>query len=133
MDTAVIGRGTFEKVLSFRDWPYNKKVFVLSTSIKQIPDNLQGKAEIVSMRPKEMINFLAGSGFTNIYVDGGKVIQEFLKEDCIDELIITRVPTLIGKGIPLFGLLDKDLHFEHIETNVYSNGLVKSRYRRIKS
>lgn len=128
----VTGRGTFEKVLSFPEWPYSKKVFVLSTKHIQIPGNIQDKAEIVSMRPKEMMNFLSGLDYTNIYVDGGKVIQDFLKEDCIDELIITRVPLLIGKGIPLFGFLDRDLKFKHIETIVYSNGLVKSNYERMR-
>jgi dihydrofolate reductase len=132
IDAIVMGRATFEKVLSFQNWPYDKKVFVLSSSLNNIPDHLQGKAEIISMRPKVVLNFLSSSGFTNIYVDGGKVIQEFLREDCIDEMIITRVPVLIGNGIPLFGFLQKDLNFEHIETKVYSSGLVKSHYRRVK-
>ena len=56
--------------------------------------------------------------------------QSFLKEDLIDELIITRVPELLGTGIPLFGYLDNDLQFEHIQTDIYSDGLVKSNYRR---
>jgi dihydrofolate reductase len=63
-------------------------------------------------------------------VDGGKVIQDFLSEDCIDELIITKAPVLIGSGIPLFGDLDRDLPFKHLRTKVYSNGLVKSHYKR---
>lgn len=132
IDAIVMGRATFEKVLSFQNWPYDKKVFVLSNSLHKIPDHLKGKVEIISKRPKEVLHFLSGSGYSNIYVDGGKVIQEFLKEDYIDELIITRVPALIGKGIPLFGLLEKDLLFKHIETITYSNGLVKSHYRRLK-
>jgi dihydrofolate reductase len=130
IDTIVIGRGTYETVLNFPSWPYEKKVFVLSTSIKQIPDSLKGKASILSMKPKELLNFLSNEGFSNIYVDGGKVIQDFLKEDCIDELIVTKVPVLIGSGIPLFGDLDNDLQFKHIRTDIYSNGLVKSHYER---
>jgi dihydrofolate reductase len=76
------------------------------------------------------MTYLSNEGFSNIYVDGGKVIQGFLKEDCIDEMIITKVPELIGSGIPLFGDLERDLSFEHIQTTVYSNGLVKSHYVR---
>ena len=130
IDAIVIGRGTFEKVLTFPGWPYEKKVFVLSNSIKIIPAELEEKLAILSMRPKELFGYLSGEGFSKIYVDGGKVIQDFLKEDCIDEMIITRVPVLIGNGIPLFGHLDKDIQFEHKQTEVYSNGLVKSRYER---
>ena len=130
IDAMVIGRGTFEKVLTFPTWPYEKKVFVLSTSLKQIPDTLKGKATLLSMKPAELLSYLSGEGFSNIYIDGGKVIQSFLKEDLIDELIITKVPVLIGTGIPLFGYLDNDLPFEHIRTDTYSNGLVKSHHER---
>ena len=130
IDAIVTGRGTFEKVLSFPTWPYEKKVFVLSTSLKQIPDTLKEKVTVLSMKPAELLSYLSGKGFSNIYIDGGKVIQSFLKEDLIDELIITKVPVLIGTGIPLFGYLDTDLEFEHIRTTTYSNGLVKSHYER---
>ena len=130
IDAMVIGRGTFEKVLSFPEWPYEKKVFVLSTSLKQISGILNEKATLVAMKPAELLNYLSDKGFSNIYIDGGKVIQSFLREDLVDELIITKVPELIGTGIPLFGYLDNDLRFEHIKTNIYSDGLVKSQYKR---
>lgn len=130
IDAMVIGRGTFEKVLSFPEWPYEKKVFVLSSSLKQIPETLNEKATLIAMKPAALLNYLSDKGFSTIYVDGGKVIQSFLQEDLIDELIITKVPELIGTGIPLFGYLDKDLRFEHISTNIYSDGLVKSHYKR---
>ncbi len=130
IDAIVIGRGTFEKVLTFPSWPYEKKVFVLSNSIKQIPDIVKDKITILSMRPGELLSYLSDKGFSSIYIDGGKVVQDFLKEDIIDELIISRVPMLIGSGIPLFGYLDTDLHFNHIRTEVHSNGLVRSYYER---
>jgi dihydrofolate reductase len=130
IDAMVIGRGTFEKVITFPEWPYEKKVFVLSISLKQIPETLNEKAILVAMEPAALLSYLSDKGFSNIYVDGGKVIQSFLKEDLIDELIITKVPELIGSGIPLFGYLNNDLRFEHIRTNIYSDGLVKSQYER---
>ena len=133
IDAIVIGRGTFEKVLSFPDWPYSKKVFVLSTTIKQVPEAFKEKADILSMQPKALLNFLSGKGYSSIYVDGGKVIQSFLQEDCIDEMIITKVPVLIGSGVPLFGQLDNDLLFRHLQTRVLSNGLVKSYYERARN
>ncbi len=130
IDAVVIGRVTFEKVLTFSSWPYEKKVFVLSNTIKQVPDKLRGKATILSMKPRELLGYLSGEGFSNVYVDGGKVIQNFLREDCIDEMVITRIPVLIGSGIPLFGEVGGDLQFKHVRTDIYSDGLVKSHYER---
>jgi dihydrofolate reductase len=131
IDAIVIGRGTFEKVLTFPSWPYEKKVFVLSTGLTQLPESVREKAALLSMKPHEVLRYLANQGFSHVYVDGGKVIQSFLKDDCIDELIITKIPVLLGGGIPLFGELDRDLHFKHVRTKVYSNGLVKNQYERV--
>ena len=130
IDAILIGKGTYEKILSFPTWPYEKKAFVLSTSIKQLPVTLKDKATLLSMKPKDLLNYLSGMGFSSIYVDGGKVIQSFLKEDLIDDLIISKVPVLIGNGIPLFGYLNVDLNFKHIRTETQSNGLVRSYYKR---
>src|SRR6476620_9210661 len=130
IDAIVIGRGTFEKILSFSSWPSEKKAFVLSTSLKQLPYTLSDKAVLLSMKPKELLGYLSGMGFSSIYVDGGKVIQSFLKEDLIDDLIISKVPVLIGNGIPLFGYLNVDLKFKHMRTETQSNGLVRSYYKR---
>jgi dihydrofolate reductase len=130
IDAIVLGRGTFEKILTFPSWPYKKKAFVLSTRLKQLPDTLRDKVTLLSMKPKELLSYLSGMGFSSIYVDGGKVIQGFLKEDLIDDLIISKVPLLIGNGIPLFGFLGTDLQFKHIRTEVQSNGLVRSYYKR---
>jgi dihydrofolate reductase len=132
VDAIVIGKGTFEKVLTFPSWPYTKKVFVLSTSIKEVPGSVKEKVIILSMQPKDLLSYLSGLGILNIYIDGGSVIQNFLKEDLVDELIIAKAPILIGSGIPLFGYLDIDLQFRHIRTQVQTNGLVRSYYERIR-
>jgi dihydrofolate reductase len=133
VDAILIGRGTFEKALTFSSWPYTKKVFVLSNSIKEAPDAVKGKVTIVSMKPKDLLTYLSEIGFENIYVDGGLVIQDFLREDLVDELIIAKAPILIGNGIPLFGYLEIDLQFRHIRTQIQTNGLVRSYYERIRN
>jgi len=130
IDAIIIGRGTFEKVLTFPSWPYTKKVFVLSSSIVKAPDPVSEKVTILAKKPKELLSYLSGQGYSTVYIDGGKVIQDFLQEDLIDELIISKVPVLIGSGIPLFGHLATDLTFQHIRTEVSSNGLVRSYYKR---
>ncbi len=129
VDVLVMGRGTFEKVLSFGAWPYgNKRVVVLSRKLAQIPDELPETVELKSDAPAELVNELAASGAHHLYVDGGKTIQAFLNAGLIQELIITRIPVLIGRGIPLFGPVHKDLQLRHIETHAFSNGFVQSKY-----
>jgi dihydrofolate reductase len=130
VDVFVIGRGTFETVLSFPSWPYSLDAYLLSTTIKQLPAEVEGKITLLSMKPKEVMSYLSDKGYTNAYIDGGKVITGFLNEDLIDELIISKLPILIGSGIPLFGHLDMDLRFTHIKTEVHANGIVRSHYER---
>jgi dihydrofolate reductase len=130
IDVIVIGKGTYEKVLSFPIWPYQEKVFVLSTSIRQVADPLKDKVTVLSMKPRELLQYISSQGYSNIYIDGGKVVQDFLQEDLVDELTISRAPILIGSGIPLFDHVDFDIPFEHIKTDIYTNGLVRSYYKR---
>lgn len=130
IDAIVIGKGTYEKVCSFPSWPYEKKVFVLSTSMTETPESLKNNVTILSMKPGAVLGYLCGLGYSTVYIDGGKVVQSFLKEDLVDELIISKAPVFIGSGIPLFGYLDHDLEFQHIRTVVGSNGLVRSYYSR---
>jgi dihydrofolate reductase len=130
IDVLVIGRGTFETVLGFPFWPYDKPVFILSNTLKELPDNLREKATISSLEPSALMERLSNEGFKAAYIDGGKVIQSFLAADLIDNLIIATVPVLIGGGIPLFGSLDSDIDFEHVRTSTYPNGLVRSYYKR---
>lgn len=132
VDAVVMGRKTFEKVLTFGEWPYNLPVFVATTTMRAVPRGLDGKAAIVSGRPAEIVATLDSRGYRSLYIDGGRLIQSFLAEDLVDELIVTRVPILLGHGIPLFGTLDRPVHFQHVGTEVLNDHLVKSRYRRIR-
>jgi len=129
-DALVMGRSTFEKVLTFGEWFYTKPVFVLSSSLTEVPENLIGKVEIVKGDIQDVVQNLNSQGYKNLYIDGGKLIQSFLKEDLIDELIINKIPILLGKGIPLFGEIDQRLKFKHTKTEVFNDSLVMSRYLR---
>ena len=132
IDGIIMGRKTFETVLGFNEWPYARPipVFVLSNSLDKLPGKLSGKAEIVRGELKSIVELLKRKGINNLYIDGGKTIQSFLKEDLIDEMIITRTPILLGSGIPLFDRNNLELEFEHIGTEVYNNILVRSKYLR---
>jgi dihydrofolate reductase len=115
--------------MSFGSWPYGEKpVIVLSSRQVDISHGIEGKVETMSASPREVVWRLIERGFKHLYIDGGKTIQGFLREGLIDRIIITRVPILLGTGIPLFGLLPRDVMLRHIETRQFENGLVQSIY-----
>jgi dihydrofolate reductase len=130
VDTLVMGRHTYELVLTFGEWPYRgKKVVVLSSSYPKTPKHLADGVEGTSASPAELMQYLAASGAAHVYVDGGKTIQSFLRANIIHEMTITRIPILIGEGIPLFGELVHDIKFQHESTRTFDSGFVQSKYR----
>jgi dihydrofolate reductase len=129
VDAIVIGRRTFEKVLTFGTWPYgDKRVVVLSSRPVDLSAAAGGVVEQMAGPPAEIVSRLASSGAHDLYVDGGVTVQGFLRAGVVQRLIITRVPVLIGDGIPLFGSLPRDVRLRHVATRHYPSGLVQSEY-----
>jgi len=129
VDALVIGRNTYDKVLSFGSWPYgNKPVVVLSSRPVDLPMEKDAAVERLSGSPDEILAQLGSRGWTHMYVDGGITITRFLEAHLIQRLIITRVPVLIGTGIPLFGALSSDIKLTHVATRTYQSGLVQTEY-----
>ena len=129
VDALVIGRHTFEKVLTFDGWPYgDKRVVVLSTRPVDLSAAVGGVVEQMAGPPADIISRLAATGAHHLYVDGGITIQRFLRAGLVRRLIITRVPVLIGEGVPLFGALPRDVRLRHVATRHYPSGLVQSEY-----
>jgi dihydrofolate reductase len=128
VDALVIGRKTFETVLKFDEWPYGKKpVFVLSTgALATAPSS--AIVEHLSGSPADIVSQLESRGIRHVYVDGGITIQRFLLAGLIQRIVITRVPVLIGSGIPLFGNLSGDIRWRHVATRSFKSGLVQSEY-----
>lgn len=130
VDAVVMGRNSFETVLGFGgEWPYPKPVVVLTSRHLEVPSELAGKVSTLGGEPEAIVAELASRGMHSLYLDGGSAIQRFLRADLVDRMILTRLPILLGTGIPLFGALDHDVHLEHIATRAYPNGLVQSEYR----
>jgi len=133
IDALVMGRTTFETVCGFdMDWPYQKPVFVLSNKLSSLPSKYEGKAEIVNGSLKEILNTIHKKGYYNLYIDGGKTIQSFLKEDLIDELTITTIPYLLGGGVSLFSDLPERLDFECVDSKIYLEQVVQNYFIRKK-
>jgi dihydrofolate reductase len=133
IDAVVMGKTTFETVSSFDiEWPYAKQVFVLSSTLKEIPEVLKDKVTLLKGNVTDVLNTIHNKGFYTLYIDGGKTVQNFLKEDLIDELRISTLPILLGGGISLFDALPKSLKFDHVKTEVFLGQIVQSHYTRRK-
>ncbi len=145
VDALVMGRGTYDKALTFDFWPYaGKPVLVLTGSA--LTGSVLAGSEIAGSEITDDDNVVshpdldsvvaaleriaAGTGREiRVYVDGGKTIQSFLRRGLIDELVITRIPILLGRGIPLFGPLDSALRLDHVSSRDLGDGLLQSHYR----
>lgn len=129
VDVLVMGRQTYDFIAGFGQWGYGKtRVIILSRTLKHIADWMPDTVEIRAGDPETLVADLAAEGVKHIYVDGGQTIQQFLNAGLINELIITRIPVLIGRGIPLFGAVSKDIPLLHRETKSFPNGFVQSWY-----
>lgn len=134
VDYLVMGRHTFEKVVSFGQWPYgDKRLVVLTSRSLTIPVELAETVETMDGAPEEVVAQLAQRGAKHLYVDGGITIQRFLEAGLIQRLTIAHIPILIGEGIPLFGPLTRDVTLHHAETKTFRNGIVQSEYEVVRS
>lgn len=124
IDLLVMGRGTYEKVLTFDSWPYEgRTVFVLSTRLARTDDRIEVHASL-----HDLVEAIVATGARRVYVDGGKVIQSFLRAGLVHEMTITQAPVLLGEGLPLFGRTEQDVHLIHRATRVLGAGFVQSTY-----
>ena len=128
VDFLVMGRNTYDKVLSFGQWPYSKPVVVLTNRPLTIADDLAKSVETMSGSPADIVDELSKRGVEHLYIDGGKTIQNFLDANLIQRIIITKIPILLGEGIPLFGPLHKNFRLKHVGTQTFANGYVQSEY-----
>jgi dihydrofolate reductase len=126
-----MGRTTYETVLGFGgDWPYSKPVFVLSTTLTEVPEHLNGKVNFLSGAPAGITKALNDQGYNSLYIDGGAVVQSFLNAGLIDRMFITRVHTVLGGGTSLFENVQGPLKFTHIQTKSLGDAATMSEYER---
>ena len=131
VDGVVMGRNTFRKVLSFDHWPFRKPVVVLSDSLGEadLPSELVGKVTLSNDSPNGLAAHLFHRGWRNAYIDGGRLIQSFLKERLVETMTITHVPILLGRGTPLFSDAGRDIDLTLLSSTHFPSGLVTNRYK----
>ena len=133
IDCMIIG-GKLMEVLSGFDlapeqWPYgDTRIFALSNTIKEAPENLKEHVEIYSGSIPSLIAKLENEGYKHAYVDGGTTITSFLNLELIKEMTLTLAPVLLGSGIPLFGKLSKQIKLEDAQSTVFPNNFVELKY-----
>lgn len=138
MGCVIMGRKTFDVVKDAEPWAYAKPVMVMSRTLmaNKIPKGLMQKTEkgwlkveVISGEPMGTMEMVKQRGWKRVYVDGGEVIRNFLREGLVESMVISRVPVLIGKGVPLSGELGGDVKLVHERTRSWESAVVQSRYR----
>ena len=127
VDALVIGRGTYDTVLGFPEWPYGDKRVIVCTG--RAADPRHG-VELWSGPPRALAERLEREGVRRVYLDGGALIRSFLREGLVDEISINVVPVILGSGIPLFGSGLPEIPLRFVESKSYPSGLVQIRYQR---
>ena len=134
VDALVMGKNSFLKVLTFGFWPYEGiDVFVMSRSLKEgdIPDEFKSKIYILKEGPRSVCEYLENKGKKHLYIDGGQIIQAFIREKLIQQMIVTTIPVLIGKGIPLFGHVSGDIQLKLNFSKKFQNDMIQNSYKLI--
>lgn len=129
VDALIMGRRTFETILTFPQWPYgDKPVLVVSRNLQRLPSHLPPQVELTRAAPEEIAFNATSRGWHRLYIDGGELVQSFLRAGLLSELTITTVPVLLGSGRRLFGELERDVSVRLKSSVAYPFGFVKSVY-----
>jgi dihydrofolate reductase len=129
VDALAMGRNTFDFVLGAGEWPYGEKpVFVMTHRDLDLPAGFQGRVEPFAGSPNTFAVECDGRGIEKVYVDGGETVQAFIEAGLVSRIVITRLPTLIGSGIPLFGPVDQDVNLRLVESRPFENGWIQDEY-----
>ncbi|RLC54787.1 MAG: dihydrofolate reductase [Candidatus Cloacimonadota bacterium] len=134
IDVLIMGRKTYEEILGFGiEWPYDNCTSFVVTS----ETNYQTKTAntvIINRIDQQHYDRIKLSSKKNIWiVGGGQLITEFINNNLIDEMTLSLIPTILGKGIRLFPNRPKETKFDLVNTESFDTGVVNLTYKRIKN
>jgi dihydrofolate reductase len=129
IDALLMGRATYDTVRGFDAWPYAKPVRVLTRNPGGvvIPDGAPDVRAVSGPAPG-VLAAMAAEGFGRVYVDGGQTISALLRAGLLDRITLTRVPVLLGSGVPLFSATGPEVRMTLLATRVWPNGFVQTDY-----
>lgn len=130
LDTTIMGRKTYEKVLSFKiPWPYADKVNYVCSKNPAWKDN---KDVVFEADPVTLVNRLKSSPGKNIWIVGGGALNTILlANDLVDKMILSIIPVVLGSGIKQFNTMDMIKKFKLNKSESFSNGVIILHYQRL--
>jgi len=129
VDTVLIGGRAYRELLNMDViWPYQEQMtYVVShhnwgdeNKVRFITDNIVENISVLRNEPGKDI----------LLVGGGELISMLLAADLIDEMWITYIPVILGKGIPLFPEQTKESKWELVENTVHKSDILTVKYRK---
>jgi dihydrofolate reductase len=129
VDGLVMARSNYETILSFEIRPHEKPVVVQTRTMgdADVPNQLKGHGHITNAMPLCLMDDFATDGWAHAYVDGGLVVQSFLRDRLMSGTTLSHVPILLGSGRPLFGALENDIDWKNLGTTAYALGMLHSK------
>ena len=124
VDTIVIGRGTYDTVLAYAEWPYPGKRMIVVT---RRPAPAKHGEEFFSGSATDLAAKLASAA--RVYVDGGQIVSQFLSADLIDDITISVIPIILGEGIRLFSGGEGEHRLKLHASHSWPSGMVQMRYQ----
>ena len=133
IDCMVMGRKCMDAISSFNltpeQWPYGDiKIIALSNTLNEAPKGVEGRVEMYSGDILELVSQLEAEGLKHAYIDGGATITSFINLQLINEMIITKAPVILGKGIPLFGEVNNSIQLINSEAIAFPNDFIQVKY-----
>ena len=99
VDALLMGRNTWDVVQQFSPWPYAGTPVYVRTR-RPLPAK---NGEIaVTGDIEDVLADLARRGHRHVYIDGGITAQDALSAGVVDEVTITTIPMVLGRGVVLF-------------------------------
>lgn len=129
VDTVIMGRKTYDQILTFGKYPYEDKTsYVFTRNSNKRKDS---NVEFVFETEKFLKELISSSGKDIWLVGGAELVSAFLNQDFVDEIILSIIPVVLGKGIPLFKNIQREIKLQLIKTTEYDK-LVELHYKVLK-